>query len=109
MPPKAAADSEGGVKRSRRDIVPRRPGDDLDSRWSTTGPKVVIIDERRDVMRNLPDPKLFPGKAPNRFTEDTFPSRRLAPFFPGPAFPVLLPVDSPNDAPLFLLLPSVHP
>jgi hypothetical protein len=53
-----------GVKRSRREIVPRRPTDDLE-RWAASGAtnKVVLIDERRNVMRNLPDPKIYPGKA----------------------------------------------
>jgi len=54
----------GTRKRSRREVTSRKPGDD--DRWnaaqtSVASVKNVIIDERRNVMRNLPDPKLFPG------------------------------------------------
>lgn len=54
----------GTRKRSRREIIARKPGDE--ERWASSAQpavptvKVVTIDERRNVMRNLPDPKHFP-------------------------------------------------
>ena len=55
--------ANGQPKRSQRAINAKRPGDE--ERWSASsqaGPKVtLVVDERRNVMRNLPDPKAFPG------------------------------------------------
>lgn len=45
--------------RSRRTVVPRKPGDD--ERWTAavTAP-IQRIDERRNPVRSLPDPKSYP-------------------------------------------------
>jgi len=51
------------VKRSRREVVARRPEEE---KWAmssapASASKVATVDERRNVMRNLPDPRHFPG------------------------------------------------